>query len=80
MLYTAVAIAVTVSGASLATWLIAKHELYSQLDQTLKFQAYSSGPFGGRFTEVIHPDGDVTGWQLPISQRALDAASGKRSA
>jgi two-component system sensor histidine kinase MprB len=80
MLYTAVAIAVTVSGASVAVWLIAKHELYGQLDQTLKFQAYSSGPFGGRFTEVIHPDGDVTGWQLPISQRALDVASGKTDA
>jgi two-component system sensor histidine kinase MprB len=79
MLFTAIAIAVTVAGASLATWLIAKHELYSQLDQTLNFQAYSSGPFGGRFTEVIHPDGDVTGWQLPVSQRALNVASGKAS-
>jgi two-component system sensor histidine kinase MprB len=79
MLYTAVAIAVTVSGASLAVWLIAKHELYAQLDQTLKFQANQTGPYGGRLTEVIHPDGDVTGLPLPVSQRALNVASGKAS-
>jgi two-component system, OmpR family, sensor histidine kinase MprB len=79
MLYTAVAIAVTVSGASLAVWLIAKHELYAQLDQTLTFQANSTGPYGGRLTEVIHPDGDTTGLPLPVSQRAIDVASGKAS-
>ena len=76
-LYTAIAIAVTVSGAAVATWLIAKHELYAQLDQTLAVQASSTGPFGGRFTEVIHPDGDTTGWPLPVSQRALDVAAGR---
>jgi len=77
MLYTAVAIAVTVSGASVAVWLIAKHELYAQLDQTLSFQANQTGPYGGRLTEVIHPDGDVTGLPLPVSQRAQDVAAGK---
>ena len=79
MLYTAVAIAVTVSGASLAVWLIAKHELYAQLDQTLTFQANQTGPYGGRLTEVIHPDGDTTGLPLPVSQRAVDVANGKSS-
>jgi len=34
-LLTALAIAVTVTAASVAVWMIAKHELYSQLDQTL---------------------------------------------
>ena len=34
-LLTAVAIAVTVAGCSLAVWVIAKHELISQVDQTL---------------------------------------------
>ncbi len=49
MLYTALAIAVTVAGASVAVWVVAKHELYAQLDQTLVVQAQSggSGPFGG---------------------------------
>ena len=29
--------------------------------------------------KLIHPDGDLTGWQLPVSQRALDVANGKAS-
>jgi two-component system, OmpR family, sensor histidine kinase MprB len=77
MLLTALAIAVTVAGASLAVWLIAKHELYAQLDQTLQFQASSSSPYGGRLTLVIHPDGSRTGLPLPVSQRALDVAAGR---
>jgi two-component system, OmpR family, sensor histidine kinase MprB len=76
-LLTAVAIAVTVAGASLAVWLVAKRELYSQLDQTLTFQASSTGPYGGRLTEVIHPDGDTTGLPLPVTQRALSVANGR---
>jgi two-component system, OmpR family, sensor histidine kinase MprB len=76
-LLTAVAIAVTVAGASVAVWLVAKHELYSQLDQTLSFQATSTGFYGGRLSEVIHPDGGTTGPPFPVSQRALDVANGR---
>ena len=49
-LYTAAAIAVTVTAASVAVWVIAKHELYAQLDKTLVVQASGSdhGPFGGQ--------------------------------
>ena len=35
MLLTVLAIAVTVTGTSFAVWVVAKHELYAQLDQTL---------------------------------------------
>ena len=47
-LLTAVAIAVTVAGASFAVWVVAKHELFSQLDSTLITQANSGAhsPFG----------------------------------
>jgi len=77
MLLTALAIAATVAGASLAVWFVAKHELYDQLDQTLNIQANSSGPYGGLLTVVIHPDGDRSGPpQLPVSERALEVASG----
>ena len=79
-LLTAVAIAVTVAGASVAVWLVAKHELYSQLDQTLSFQAQSTGFYGGRVTEVLHPDGGTTGLQIPVTQRALDVANGRADA
>jgi two-component system sensor histidine kinase MprB len=60
----AIAIAVTVAGASFAVWVVAKHELYDQLDSTLRTQAAQGGPFGGGspYTVVIHPDGDVTGY------------------
>jgi len=80
-LLTAVAIAVAVTGASVVVWMIAKHELYSQLDSTLIFQAQSSlqGPFGGGnpFTVIIGPDGDRHGSRLiPISERALRVANG----
>ena len=64
-LLTALAIAVTVAAASFAVWVIAKHELYSQLDSTLVTQATSGGhgPFGGgnQLTLVIHPDGSFSG-------------------
>ncbi len=83
MLFTATAIAVTVSGASFAVWLVAKHELYAQLDQTLLVQAEGSGfsPFGGgnRLTETIRPDGDRTGPAIPVSARALAVANGTGS-
>jgi two-component system, OmpR family, sensor histidine kinase MprB len=82
MLFTALAIAVTVAGASAAVWVVAKHELYSQLDQTLAVQAASAnhGPFGGggsNYTLTIHPDGDRTGQlAIPVTKRALAVAHG----
>jgi len=84
-LLTALAIAVTVAGASFAVWVIAKHELYSQLDATLYAQAASGGrgPFGSgnAYTLVIHPDGDRIGQlAIPVTQRALKVASGKSGA
>ena len=73
-LLTAIAIAVTVAAASGAVWIVAKHELYDQLDSTLAQQQIGSGPFGsgGVYTIVIHADGDVTGplaGQIPITRR-----------
>jgi two-component system, OmpR family, sensor histidine kinase MprB len=82
MLYTALAIAVTVAGTSLAVWVVAKHEIYSQLDQTLAVQAQGSShdPFGGagsHWTETIHADGDRTGQlAIPVTARALAVANG----
>ena len=81
-LLTAVAIAVTVAGASIAVWVVAKHELFSQLDSALFFQANTSGrggPFGGgnNLTLIIHPDGDRSGQlAIPVTARALKVANG----
>jgi two-component system sensor histidine kinase MprB len=79
-LLTAVAIAVTVAGASFAVWVVAKHELFSQLDSTLITQAHS--PFGGNgLTLVIGPDGDRHGAPfIPVTQRALKVAASNGAA
>jgi len=79
-LFTALAIAVTVAGASLAVWVVAKHELYAQLDQSLAIQASGSGGFGGgnNLTEIIHPNVIVTGQTaIPVTKRAQAVATGK---
>jgi two-component system, OmpR family, sensor histidine kinase MprB len=64
-LLVAVAIAVTVAAASATVWFVARHELYKQLDSTLRTQAIegTGSPFGSSspYVVVIHPDGDVTG-------------------
>jgi two-component system sensor histidine kinase MprB len=77
-LLTALAIAVTVAGTSAVVWLIAKHELYDQLDSTLVEQA-RSGFFGGGYTVVVHADGDQSGplqGVLPITSRVRAVATG----
>ena len=80
MLFTAIAIAVTVAGASLAVWLVAKHELYDQLDQTLYQQARTSGPFGSATTIVVHADDRSVSGPLadaiPVTKRILAVAAG----
>jgi two-component system sensor histidine kinase MprB len=78
-LLTAAAIAVTVAGVSVVVWLVAKHELYAQLDATLIQQARSSGPLGGRLTVVVHADGDQSGelaGYLPITDHIRAVAAG----
>ena len=77
-LLTALAIAVTVAGASVAVWVIAKKELYDQLDSTLQTQVISAlrgqGLFGGGpYTEVIHSGGETNG-NIPVEARALRLA------
>ena len=81
-LVTALAIAVTVAATAAAVWIVAKHELYDQLDTTLYVQAASvgeHGPFGGSgnpWTETVHPDGDYEGG-IPVTARALEVAAGR---
>jgi two-component system sensor histidine kinase MprB len=85
-LLVALAIATTVAAASAAVWVVAKHEIYKQLDRTLATQAQAGdhGPFGGgttQWTMTIHPDGDRTGQRaIPVTARALAVAAGKAPA
>jgi two-component system sensor histidine kinase MprB len=81
-LLVALAIAVTVAAASAAVWVVAKHELYAQLDSTIYQQAsQGGGPFGGSnpYTVVIQPDGDIHGQLagvLPITARVRSVIAG----
>jgi two-component system, OmpR family, sensor histidine kinase MprB len=77
MLYTAFAIALTVAGASVAVWAIARHELLSQVDAAL----VDRGPYSTNFTEVISPDGSVFGnARLPVTRDIVAVATGQRRA
>src|SRR5437870_2568718 len=79
-LYTAAAIAVTVAAASVAVWVVAKHELLTQFDRALIQQAtegHGPSPFDHTtITTFIRPDGSASG-SLPVSKRALQVATGK---
>jgi two-component system, OmpR family, sensor histidine kinase MprB len=84
-LLVAAAIALTVAAISLAVWVVAKHEMYSQLDTSLGIQAQQAvtgahGPFGGGNTAIVHPDGDRTGAPIPVTKRAEKVAAGTASA
>ena len=59
-LYVAAAIAVTVSAASVAVWVVAKHELLTQFDRALYEQVNGGrGLFGhtSLYVTLIRPDG-----------------------
>ena len=67
-LLTAVAIAATVAGTSLAVWIVAKHQLLTQVDQSLQQRANliaNSGGHGrGPFDQtglyyLVSPDGET---------------------
>jgi two-component system, OmpR family, sensor histidine kinase MprB len=76
-LMTALAIAATVAGTSIAVWLVAKHALVGQVDQALARQiGFARGPF----TEVIDANGGRSGAAIPVTKRATSLASGSGSA
>ena len=79
--FTAAAIAVTVTAASVAVWVVAKHELLTQFDRTLLTQAtegHGPSPFDrNTFTTYIRSDGTATGAALPVTKRVLRVANGK---
>jgi two-component system sensor histidine kinase MprB len=89
MLFTAVAIAVTVTGASIALWIVAKHELFAQVDSSLETQAALAlqggheGPFGQSAIRynLITPSGQFAheDLRLPVTKAQRQVASGDRA-
>jgi len=87
MLFTALAIAVTVAGASAALWIVASHQLRKQVDTSLQTQAALAtttrgvGPFETpiQYT-LLDPTGTAVrdGLGLPITAAEREVATGKR--
>src|SRR4051812_27053537 len=83
---TAAAIAVTVAGASVAVWVIAKHQLLAQVDRDLQSQAiqalssHGPGPLGQINYVIIDQNGDILKQSvvLPLTAREKQVAAGTR--
>lgn len=85
MLFAAVAIAVTVAGASAALWAVARHEFLGQADQTLRNQAVlATRGHGGFFFNgqvpytILNSDGTIADGNLtlPVTAAERKVASG----
>ena len=85
-LMTAMAIAVTVAATSAAVWVVAKHQLLTQVDQTLQQRAnaiarssdHGPGPFGqnGPYY-LVASDGDTQGTALLLTKAGQAVKPGK---
>jgi two-component system sensor histidine kinase MprB len=86
-LVAAIVVAIVVAAASMTTYFVMRHELYSQVDSTLsqhagriqqdpRFAFSGFGPFAGDFTTLISTSGQVAGDSLPIDKNVRAVASG----
>jgi two-component system, OmpR family, sensor histidine kinase MprB len=85
-LLTALAIAVTVAVTSAAVWVVAKHQLLTQVDQTLQQRAntiarssdHGPGPFGqGGPFYLVGSDGETQGTALLLTKEGQAVKPGK---
>jgi two-component system, OmpR family, sensor histidine kinase MprB len=80
-------VAIVVAAASMTTYFVMRHELYSQVDSTISdhagriqqdpgFALRGFGPFNGDATTIVSTTGQHAG-QLPIDARVRNVAAGK---
>ena len=80
-------VAIVVAAASVTTYFVMRHELYSQVDSTISdhagriqqdpsFALRGFGPFNGDATTIVSTTGQHAG-QLPIDARVRKVAAGK---
>jgi len=81
-------VAVVVAAASVTTYFVMRHELYSQVDHTIEQHAShlqqdpgdvlrSLGPFGSDYVTVVDPGGEIAGGVvLPVDAHVRAVASG----
>jgi two-component system, OmpR family, sensor histidine kinase MprB len=79
-------VAIVVGAASMTTYFVMRHELYSQVDSTISdhagriqqdpgFALRGFGPFNGDATTIVNTAGQAAG-QLPIDARVRKVAAG----
>jgi len=79
-------VAIVVAAASVTTYFVMRHELYSQVDSTISnhagriqqdpsFALRGFGPFNGDVTTIVNTSGQHAG-QLPIDARVRKVAAG----
>jgi len=80
-------VAVVVAAASVTTYFVMRHELYSQVDNTIsqhagriqqdpRFAFSGFGPFAGDYTALVGPKGQAAGAALPVDSRVRAVAGG----
>jgi two-component system sensor histidine kinase MprB len=83
-LVAALVVAVVVAAASLTTYFVMKHELYSQVDSTLAAHAqdprtvFRFSPFSGDYVSIVAPNGELVRADLPVNAEVRLVASGKQ--
>ena len=84
-LVAAIVVAVVVAAASLTTYFVMKHELYSQVDSTLAAHAqdprtvFRFSPFSGDYVSIVAPNGDLVRADLPVNAEVRLVAAGKKA-
>jgi two-component system, OmpR family, sensor histidine kinase MprB len=83
-LVAAVVVAVVVAAASVTTYFVMRHELYSQVDSELAQHARDPrtvfrgpNPYSGDYVTLVGSNGDIAGILLPVDARVRAVASGK---
>lgn len=78
-------VAVVVALASMTTYFVMRHELYSQVDTELQHHAEAPhagipnfSEFSGDYVAFVAPDGSETGDRVPVDSEIVAVASGTR--
>jgi len=79
-------VAVVVGLASVTTYFVMRHELYSQVDTELQHHAESPhvaipnfSEFSGDYVAFVAPDGSETGDNIRVDRPIVEVASGRRA-
>jgi two-component system sensor histidine kinase MprB len=78
-LVAAAVVAVVVTAASLTTYFVMRHELYTQVDSQLRAHAHNPigfGAYSGDYVAYVAPDGSEHGDSIPVDDEIKSVAAG----